>query len=108
MHMESLVKSDIFFFISTICLLVITALIIMILSHVLHIVRKVRKAIDIFHCETDGIVEDFDDFRAMLRKNQFGLKPIFDGIKKKADQFSGTKKKPRTRTAKIMDDLMNV
>jgi len=80
----------------------------MILSHILHIVRKIRKTIDIFHCETDGIVEDFDEFRATLRKNQYGLKPIFDGIKKKADQFSGNKKKPRSRKAKIMDDLMNV
>jgi len=94
--MESIVKADIFFFVTTICVFVVTALLVMILSHVLHIVRTVRKTVDRIHGEAYGLANDFAELREEIRKNQFGLKPIFDGIKKKADEFSG-KKKPKKK-----------
>jgi len=99
--MESLVKSDIFFFITTICILVVTSLLLMILSHVLHIVKKVRKTIDCVHTETSGIADDFAAFREILRKNQFGFKPVFHGIKKTADSFTEKPKPARAKKVKV-------
>jgi hypothetical protein len=95
--MESIVKSDIFFFITAICVFAVTALILMILAHILHIVRRLRNSLDRIHVETDGFLEDFSAFRSSLRENQFGLKPVFDAVKKKAETFSGKKTSARKK-----------
>lgn len=93
--MESLVKSDIFFFITTLCVIAITVLVIMILCHVLHIVRIARKTVDRVHGEAEGIADDFAELRETLKKNQYGLKPILDGIKKKTAKRPARRKEPK-------------
>ncbi|MCX6739072.1 MAG: hypothetical protein NT098_03395 [Candidatus Parcubacteria bacterium] len=100
--MESLLKSDIFFFVTTICIFAVTVLLLMILMHVLHIVRKARKYVDCLTGEVDGFLKDFSDLRAILRENQFGFKPIFEAIKTKTEAFTA-KAKPRKKP-KITED----
>ncbi len=99
--MESLLKSDIFFFITSLCVLAVTTLLLLVLWNVLLVVRRVRKHIDLFYNELDGILHDVFTFRATLRENQFGFKPVFDAIKVWADALaSKAHKKKKTKSTK--------
>jgi hypothetical protein len=99
--MESILKSDIFFFVTTICICAITALILMILSNILYIVKKFRKYVDLVGKQVDRVSDEADGFhndlsalRSSLRESQFGLKPVFDAVRTRAEAFAG---KPRAR-----------
>jgi seryl-tRNA synthetase len=48
--------------------------------------------------EAEGLADDLEGLRAYARKNQFGLKPIFDVIKKKTRSFE--RKKSRKKKEK--------
>lgn len=103
--MESIVKSDIFFFITTICVFIITALLVMILVHVLHITKNVREMVDKVKEETDGITNDIAAFRAVLRENQFGLKPILEALKNKKTEVIKT---ARTRAKNVKKAVISM
>jgi septal ring factor EnvC (AmiA/AmiB activator) len=96
--MESIVKSDIFFFVTTICVFVVTALLVMILANVLHITKSAREILDKVKGEAEGITSDIAAFRAALRENQFGLKPLMDALKKKKTE---TEKIVRAKARKV-------
>jgi F0F1-type ATP synthase membrane subunit b/b' len=96
--MESIVKSDIFFFVTTICVFIITALLVMILVNVLHITKSVREILDKVKEEADGIVNDIAAFRTNLRENFFGLKPILESFKKQKNEVV---KKAKARVRKV-------
>lgn len=73
----------------------------MILWDVWRAVRKVRKHIDLFYREVDGVLQDISAFRETVRENQFGLKPVFDAIKVRADAFAGkARRRKKTKAAK--------
>jgi hypothetical protein len=107
--MESIVKSDIFFFVTTICVFIVTALLIMILSNVLHITKSVMEIIDRVKGEADGMANDVAAFRAMLRENQFGLKPILESLKQKKAEVVKTARvrvrKVKKAVAKMAEDI---
>ena len=76
----------------------------MILMHVLHIVKKVRKYFDCLSNEADGFLKDLSDLRVILRENQFGFKPVFEAIKTKAEAFTAKtkpKRKPKASEEKV-------
>ena len=59
--MSNIAQSDIFFFVTTLAIIVVTALLVAVLIYVLGIFRKVKK-------ETDEIVKDVSLFRRMAEK----------------------------------------
>lgn len=96
-------KSDVFFFVTTICVFIVTSLLIMILVEVHRVAKNIRTISDMLRGHAEDLSSDFAAFRATLHNSQFGLKPIFDGIKKAASIFSKSKakglKKKRTPSA---------
>jgi hypothetical protein len=74
--MESLAKSDIFFFITTLCVFLITALLLVILWNVLRITKSLREIITRIKDETDGIADDIATLRTDIKENNFGFKPL--------------------------------
>jgi septal ring factor EnvC (AmiA/AmiB activator) len=107
MNMESIVKSDIFFFVTTICVFIITALIVMILSNVLHIAKSVREIVDKAKGEADGIASDIAAFRAMIRDSQFGLKPLLESLKKKKSEVEKTARAKVRKIKKKVSEMTN-
>ncbi|MBI2120078.1 MAG: hypothetical protein HYT94_00460 [Parcubacteria group bacterium] len=101
--MESIVKSDIFFFITTVCVLVITVFVVMILLNVLRVTRSVREIAEKAKGEAEGFASDIAAFRAMLRENQFGLKPLREAFRRKK---SATEKRAR-KVKKAAEDIIN-
>ena len=75
----------------------------MILVEVLRIIKNVRHITDHLHSEAKNLASDFATFRATLMDNQFGFKPIFDGMKKAGSVFSKGKPKKATRHASAKD-----
>lgn len=59
--MSNLVQSDIFFFVTTLAIIIVTALLVALLIYVLGIFRKIKK-------ETDEIVKDVSLFRRFVEK----------------------------------------
>jgi hypothetical protein len=107
--MESILKSDVFFFVTTIAVFLVTAILIMILSEVLRIMQNIRLITDKFRKEADALVSDFGLLRATLHNNQFGLKPIFDGIKKATSAFSknGQQKRKKKKASVFEESAIN-
>lgn len=90
--METVAKSDIFFFITTIAVILLSLLFIVVLIYAIRIFRKVDALSKVVHEEGQHIVEDVRDLR-MLLKNA-GTQ--FSGILPLAKLFS----KNRTKRAK--------
>lgn len=59
--MDDLIKSDIFFFVTTLAIIIVTALLVTLLIYAIAIFRKVKK-------ETDEIVNDVSVFRRFVEK----------------------------------------
>jgi hypothetical protein len=101
--MESILKSDVFFFVTTICVFIVTALVVMILVEVLRMAKNIRHITDRLKGEVHNLATDFAAFRVILQDNQFGFKPIFDGIKKTVSSFSKSKSKSSRRKKQPFD-----
>jgi|GEM_PF-4054360 len=97
--MESIVKADMFFFVTTVCVIIVAAFVVAVLIEVFLVVHRARKITDLVSCEAVDIVRELIKFRKTLAENQFGLKPVFDVIKEKAEKYS-EKRPPRKRTTK--------
>jgi hypothetical protein len=95
--MESIIKADVFFFVTTIAVFLVTAILVMILVEVWRVSKNIRAITDKFRGEADNLASDFATFRATLVHHQFGLKPIFDGIKKATSVFSKDTPKKRKK-----------
>ncbi len=109
--METIVKADIFFFVTAICVFVVTALLVMILSNVLHITKNIRDIFDTIQEETSGMANDIAALRAFLRENQFGLKPLLQSFEKKKNTVEKTAraqvKKAKKTVTKVVENIKN-
>jgi hypothetical protein len=74
--MESIVKSDFFFFITTLCVLLITAFLLVIFWNVLRMTKSLREIITRIKDETDGIADDIAMLRNDIKENNFGFKSL--------------------------------
>lgn len=84
--MESIVKSDIFFFVTTLCVIAITVFLVMILINIFYITKNIRGILDTIQKETDDIENDIATLRTIIKENQFGLKPLLHSLKKKKEE----------------------
>ncbi len=73
---ESLIHADIFFFISTIVLVIFSIAFGMILFYVLRIVKNVRYISERLRVEGVEIIEDIKKFRGMLREEGIKWKHV--------------------------------
>lgn len=73
--MESIIKSDIFFFVSSIGFIVITVLLIVILSYIIFIMRKVQQVVETVQDTTKHLVGKINSVEDIL-ENSFVMKAI--------------------------------
>lgn len=64
-----------------------------------------REILDRVKGEADGVANDVAAFRAMLRENQFGLKPIMESLKKKKTE---TEKTVRAKVRKVKKAVVKI
>ncbi len=87
--MTDFLKADIFFFVTTIAVILVTVIAIVALVYVIRILRNVDEISETAKIEAHRISADLDEARNELRKSAGGLKKYFDffkaliGIRKK-------------------------
>ncbi len=91
--MESLIKADIFFFVTTIAVVCLSAACIVISVYLVKILRQIHEISDKVKSETNNIVGDIRDLRAAVREEGSKLKLISELL----TQFM-PKKKGRGKT----------
>ena len=81
----SLLKSDVFFFVTTIAVIIITALLVVTLVYVIQTVRAMRNLVRAIHAGAEEVREGFELVRGELRAGTFGLRTlakVFNRFKK--------------------------
>ena len=74
--METLVKADIFFFITSLAVIAVAALAVAALFYILRILRNVRDISETVKEESESIVGDIGRFRATIREEGIQWKHI--------------------------------
>ena len=79
--METLIHADIFFFITTIWVVIISAIFVVILWHVAFIVSDLRHISRKFREGSEALSQDLNDLRNVIRTEGANVKPIFKYFK---------------------------
>ncbi len=74
--MDSFVKADIFFFITTIAVVVLVILVSIALVYLIRFLRDMSHVSKRVREEGDEIINDISEFRASVKKNDFGFRPV--------------------------------
>ncbi len=80
--MEPIIKSDIFFFITGVAVIALTAVLIVALYYIVKILKNVRYISDKAKIETDHLTEDVKELRENVRKEGAKVKWFAEFINK--------------------------
>lgn len=89
--MNSVLQSDIFFFITTICIVLVSAFLIIVLYKTSKILANIEEVSNKVKESAVGIHDDVSEFRMNLKNGEFGFKDILSFFIQKSSQ----KKKPK-------------
>ncbi len=81
--METIAKSDMFFFISSICFVVVSVLLVWFLAYAIAIAKDVKKLSARIEHEGEKISADLDDFRRAAKTRVRGTGKVIGGILKR-------------------------
>lgn len=99
--MEELAKADIFFFITTIAVVLISLVFIIALVYIVSILRAIKRFTDRAESKAEDIYGDIDDFRAGVRRKAETASRVTSALsaahvaKKIVNLFRGDSKKKR-------------
>lgn len=92
--METLLKADIFFFITSVAVLLLGAGLMVLIYFCIKLVRSITRVVDIVHEEAQLIKEDIDDARDTMRANAQVVGSIIGAVARTA---TGTPKKAKRK-----------
>ncbi len=79
MHMENtLLKADIFFFVTTIAVVILTIILSIIMAYMISILRYIRHISEIAKDQAEELSDDIDDLRTEIKTKGASLATIFD------------------------------
>ena len=91
--MDTLIHADIFFFVTTIAVIVITVALTVLIVYLVKVFRSIRKIADMVSDETVLVRKDIADLRSEVRVRGARALGAFDWI----ERFFGKTKKSRSR-----------
>jgi len=91
--MDTLIHADIFFFVTTIAVVVITIALTVLIVYLIKVFRSVRKIADMVSDETVLVRKDIADLRSEVRERGSRAIGAFDWI----ERFFGITKKSRSK-----------
>src|SRR3989338_9962565 len=94
--MQEIMKADIFFFITTIAVILLTVLVIVALYYVIRIVRNVRDITERMDEGSKALGEDLKELRTQVKSNGFTLR-LFSALFRRAGEWI-SQSSPRKRT----------
>ncbi len=95
--MEEVFKADVFFFITSIAVILLSALLLVILYHVLKVVKKVRGIVERIEEGSEMIVNDLAEARSTLLNTSIAaiVSGLMNGLKYKIGKVTDTGKKAK-------------
>ena len=97
---ESLIHADIFFFISTIALILISAAVVITAGYIIRTLSDVRHIVARWKEENEKIIRDTQDFRAAIRGEGIKWKFIADKIASFFEHILSIQHKPVKKAVK--------
>jgi xanthine/uracil permease len=97
--MDTLIHADIFFFVTTIAVVLITALFIVAILYIVRILNDLHYISKVVRTETDHLAEDFEEIRDRLKREGLfsGLANLITGLigrrRQRSNRNSNKKKK---------------
>ena len=91
--MDSLIKADIFFFVTTVAVVCVSAVVVVTLIYLTKILKEVLKISKKAKAETENIIADVRELRGAIREEGAKLKSISEIL----TTFAPKKKKVRTK-----------
>lgn len=98
--MEAFMKADIFFFITTLAVTLVTAGVIIALYYAIKILRNVRDVSDRVEAGSKALQEDFTELRVKVKESGFSLRLLREFLRKASRWLSGT---PRSKKSAKKD-----
>ncbi|MDB5239246.1 MAG: hypothetical protein JWO00_581 [Candidatus Parcubacteria bacterium] len=86
--MNTLIHADIFFFITTICIVVLTILAIVAWIYIIKILANVKKLTDKARIEGEFIIEELGDLRERLHTQSFGARALFRFVRRLISRYN--------------------
>ena len=90
--MDTLIKADIFFFLTSVVVVILAILVAVALFYIVRILRDIKILSTKVREEGDKIVDDVDELRIGLKKNSLKITGVFlafvNFLKKKSRKFS--------------------
>lgn len=87
--MPEFIKADVFFFITTIAVVLVTAGVVIALYYAIKILRNVRDVSDRASAGSEALQEDFSELRMKVKENGFSLRLFRDFLRKARRLLSG-------------------
>ena len=94
--MEELMKADLFFFITTVAVILLTVFVIIALYYIIRIVRNVRDITERVDEGSKALGEDLKELRTKVKSNGFTLR-LFSALFRRAGEWI-SQSSPRKRT----------
>jgi hypothetical protein len=80
--MDSLIKADVFFSITSVAVFLVTVGLLVIIIYMLRILRDIRAIISLIRRETENVVQDFSAFRELVKEKGFATATILSYFKR--------------------------
>lgn len=93
--MEEVAKSDVFFFVTTLCVVVVTVVVVFVIAYSIRIITDVKYIVKKAKDETDEIVRDIRDAREIVKEKTRSFGTFLSVFKIFTDKKSGKKKQDR-------------
>ncbi len=69
--MDSVLKSDLFFFITSIAVVLVSAVLIVIMVYIVRIMRDIKDIASTLKQQTDALSDDIDEFRSKVKEGSW-------------------------------------
>ncbi len=86
--MDSLIHADIFFFVTTICVVILMILAIIAWVYIIKILANIKKLSDKARVEGEFIIEEVGELREKMHEQTFGMRALFRFIRRMIARYS--------------------
>lgn len=80
--MENLPKSDTFFFITSIAVIIVAIMLVVLIAYLIRLSRDIKHITETAKEETDALAEDIDELRLKAKKEGFKWTSILGSLKR--------------------------
>lgn len=93
--MQEFIKADIFFFVTTAAVILVTAGVVIALYYAIRILRNVRNVSERVEAGSEALQEDLSELRLKVKGSGFSLRLLWEFLRKASQWLSGAPRKKK-------------